>query len=151
MNPYGSLVRQLGRTRAFAWLGARTLHRIDLRVPVSSMGTGLPVAYVTTIGRRSGDPRTVPVLYARWDGDAIVVAATNWGRATHPAWALNLDASPRAIVATDGRPRPMRARVPSADERARAWARLDAVWPGYAGYRRRAGRDIRLYVLEPEA
>jgi deazaflavin-dependent oxidoreductase (nitroreductase family) len=151
MNPYGTLVRQLGRTRAFSWLGARGLHRIDLRVPVSSMGTGLPVAYVTTVGRRSGEPRTVPVLYAEWDGDAVVVAATNWGKPQHPAWALNLEANPRALVTTGGRPRPMRAREAEPAERWEAWARLDAIWPGYDGYRQRAGREIRLFVLEPEA
>jgi deazaflavin-dependent oxidoreductase (nitroreductase family) len=151
MNAYGTLVRQLGRTRAFSWLGARGLHRIDLRVPLSSMGTGLPIAYVTTVGRRSSEPRTVPVLYAPWEGDAVVVAATNWGKPQQPAWALNLGANPRALVATGGRPRPMRAREAEPGERWEAWARLDAIWPGYDGYRRRAGREIRLFVLEPEA
>jgi deazaflavin-dependent oxidoreductase (nitroreductase family) len=151
MNPYASAVRALGRTRPFAWAASRVLHRVDLRVPVSSAGTGFPVAYVTTTGRRSGEPRTVPLLYADWDGEAIVVAATNWGRPRHPAWALNLDATPRAIVATTGRPRPMRARRAAAEERPEAWRRLERVWPGYAGYRRRAGRAIPVFVLETEA
>ncbi|HSC91814.1 MAG TPA: nitroreductase/quinone reductase family protein [Gaiellaceae bacterium] len=151
MNPYASAVRALGRTRPFAWVASRVLHRIDLRVPLSSAGTGFPVAYVTATGRRSGEPRTVPLLYADWEDDSIVVAATNWGKATHPAWALNVDAKPDVLVATTGRPRPMRARRAVEEERPEAWRRLERIWPGYAGYRRRAGRDIPVFVLEPEA
>jgi deazaflavin-dependent oxidoreductase (nitroreductase family) len=150
-NPYASLVRRLGRTRAFASVAGRVLHRIDLRVPVTAMGTGFPLAYLTTVGRRSGEPRTVPVLYVEWDDGALVVAATNWGRRSHPSWALNLEAHPRVLVAAGGAPpRPMRARRAREGERPEAWRRLDAVWPAYADYRRRAGRELRLFVLEPE-
>jgi len=41
------------------------------------------------------------------------------------------------------------ARRASDEEEARYWPRLIAIWPGWEGYRRRAGRDIGLYVLAP--
>lgn len=141
------LTRTLGRTRAFAWVGSRVLHRLDRRAPVTAR-FGFPLLYLTATGRRSGEPRTTPLLYAR-DGDALVVVASNWGRRSHPAWALNLDASPHAVVRVDGEERAVRARRASEQERARLWPRVVEVWPGYDGYRARAGREIRLYVLEP--
>jgi deazaflavin-dependent oxidoreductase (nitroreductase family) len=89
----------------------------------------------------------VPLLHVR-DGDAIVLAGSNWGQAHAPAWALNLDANPDAEVDLDGSTIPVRARRATAEERERLWPRLVRVWPGYASYARRAGREIPLFVLE---
>jgi deazaflavin-dependent oxidoreductase (nitroreductase family) len=142
------LVRRLGRTRAFAWAASRTLPALDRRTGgrVTRL-TGLPLVWLTTTGRRSGQARTVPLLHAR-DGDRLVLAASNWGRPRPPAWALNLDADPRSLA--DGRP--VRARRADAGEAARLWPLLEAFWPGYRDYRRRAGREVALYVLEsPES
>lgn len=152
-NPYAALVRALGRTRAFAWLGSRALHYLDRpfrrrRRSVTSLGTGFPLCYVTVPGRRSGEPRTVPLLYVA-DGDRLVVFASNWGRPRHPHWAANLDAHGEAVVAVDGKERRMRSRRATPDEAGRYWPQALDVWPGYAGYRRRAGREVRVYVLEP--
>jgi deazaflavin-dependent oxidoreductase (nitroreductase family) len=148
------MARRLGTTRAFAWVAPRVLTRADLRLrrrkrTLSGLGTGLDVCYVTTTGRRSGEPRTVPLLYVPADGDGIVLAATNWGRKAHPAWSGNLDATPAATVAIGGQERPMRARRATEEELARYWPRLVELWPAYDAYRSRAGRDIRVYVLEP--
>ena len=155
MNPYNALLRTAGRTRAFAWVGSRLLHRLDLplrggRRALTDLGTGFPLAFVTTRGRRSGEPRTVPLLYAEADAGAIVLSASNWGRRHHPAWASNLDAEPGATFSVHGVERRMRARRCTPEERDRYWPQLVAIWPGYEGYRRRAGREIRLYLLEPE-
>ena len=154
MNPCGRLVRQLGRTRAFAWVGSRVLHRADLRLrgsgrSLTTFATDFPLCFLTTTGRRSGEPRTVPLLWVPGDGDSVVVIGSNWGRKSHPAWALNLDAESAATVAVDGVERPVRARRASGEERERYWAQAREVWPGYEGYSRRAGREIRVYVLEP--
>lgn len=154
-NPYATLVRSLGRTRAFAWLGSRVLPRLDRPFAhstrsVTSLGTGFPLCYLTVPGRRSGVPRTVPLLHVS-DGERVVLIASNWGRAKHPAWALNLDASPDAEVTVAGRSRQMLARRAEPAEVERYWSQALALWPGYEGYRRRAGREIRIYVLEPLA
>lgn len=154
MKLYARLVRQLGRTRAFAWVGSRVLHRADLRLrgsgrSLTTFATDFPLCFLTTTGRRSGEPRTVPLLWVPGDSGSVVVIGSNWGRKSHPAWALNLDAEPAATVAVDGVERPVRARRASGEERERYWARAREVWPGYDGYSRRAGREIRVYVLEP--
>ncbi len=155
MNPYAAVVRAAGRTRWFAWIGSRVLHRADLRFrghrrTLTTFGTTFPLCYLTTTGRRSGEPRTVPLLWFESDGGGIVLVGSNWGRRRHPSWALNLEASPDARVAIDDVDRPMRARRATAVEVDRYWPRIVEVWPGYDGYRRRAGREIRVFVLDPE-
>ena len=152
MNPYAGLVRALGRTRPFAWVASRVLPPLDAhfdgrRRSLTSLGTGFPLCYLTTTGRRTGEARTVPLLYVE-DGERVVLVASNWGRRNHPAWALNLDACPDASVAVNGGERTMRARQASDAEWSRYWGEAVHIWPGYAGYRQRAGREIRLYVLE---
>lgn len=152
-NPYAALVRALGRTRGFAWVGARVLYRLDRpfrarRRSVSSLGTGFPLCYLTVRGRRSGQERVVPLLYVA-DGERVVVFASNWGRRRHPAWSANLDDEPRATVTIDGVARPMLARRAGPEETDRYWPQALSIWPGYEGYRRRARRTIRVYVLEP--
>lgn len=153
MNPYAALVRGLGRTRGFAWIGARVLHRLDRpfrgrRHSVTSFGTGFPLCYLTVRGRRSGEERVVPLLYVA-DGDRVVLVASNWGGRRDPAWALNLGAAREATVTVAGQSRVLRPRRASGDEVDRYWAAALEIWPGYAGYHRRAGREIPIFVLEP--
>ena len=153
MNPYGGLVRLAGRTRAFAWVGSRLLPPLDRpfrgrRRSPTSFGSGFPLCYLTTVGRRSGEPRTVALLYVA-DGDRVVVIGSNFGSRHDPAWALNLLASSEATVTIDGVERTMRSRLVTTEERERYWAQALRFWPGYEGYRKRAGREIRVFVLEP--
>ena len=153
VSAYGRLVRALGTTRAFAWVGARALHRLDApfasrKRSVTSLGTGFPLCYLTVRGRTTGEPRTVPLLYLA-DGERVVLIASNWGRRRHPAWALNLDAAPEATVRVAGEARRMVARRASPGDVERYWAEALVVWPGYEGYRQRAGREVRIYVLDP--
>lgn len=142
----------LGQTRTFAWVGSRVLHRIDLRLrgrPLSTLGTDLPLCYVTVRGRKSGVPRTVPLLHVR-DGERVVLIASNWGRRRDPAWALNLEASGVAtVVLGNGAPQEMTARQATAAERERYWGEALRFWPVYESYRRRVGRTIRIFVLDP--
>jgi len=152
VRAYSGLVRQLGRTRAFAWVASRLLPPLDLRFrghPPTTLGTGFPLCYLTVRGRRSGRLRTVPLLHVR-DGERVVVIASNWGRSRHPAWALSLEAAGAAnVVLGDGATAHMTARRATDDELERYWPEALRVWPGYEGYRRRAGREIRMFVLEP--
>lgn len=106
------------------------------------------MCYLTTHGRRSGERRTSPLLYLA-DGDRVVVAESNWGQRRRPSWALNLDASPDAELSIGGDERPVTARRATPAEEARYWPQLYEIWPGWEGYRRRAGREIALYALEP--
>jgi deazaflavin-dependent oxidoreductase (nitroreductase family) len=153
VNPYAATVRALGRTRAFASVFSRLLPPIDARFSrrrrsLTSLGTGFPLCYLTTTGRRTGEPRTVPLLHVV-DGERVILVASNWGRRAHPAWSLNLDADDAARVAVDGVERTYRARRASPEEQVRYWPEAVAIWPGYEDYRGRAGREIRMFVLEP--
>jgi deazaflavin-dependent oxidoreductase (nitroreductase family) len=114
---------------------------------VTSFGTGFPLLYLTTTGRRTGEQRTVPLLYVE-DRDRLVVFASNWGKPRHPAWSTNLDADGRATVAIDGQVRRVVARRATESEAARLWPAAETIYPGYATYRRRAGRTVRVYLLE---
>lgn len=150
---YSGLIRHAGRTRAFAWAGSRMLPVLDRpfrdrRHSVTSLGTDFPLCYLTTTGRKTGEPRTAALLYVA-DGDRAVVIASNFGRSSHPAWSLNLLANPTATLTIDGVARPIQARVATPEETERYWREALRFWPGYDGYRRRAAREIRLFVLEP--
>lgn len=147
------LVRRLGHRVWFA-RAVRTLVPADrlvgrlTRGRVVALGL-LPSLVITTTGRRSGLPRSNPLLYVR-DGDAYVVVGSNWGQPQQPAWALNLLADPRATVTVAGRVRPVRARLATGAERDRLWRLLVDTWPAYETYARRAAhRDIKLFRLEP--
>ena len=152
MKLYTSLVRQLGRTRAFAAIASRLLPPLDSRFrghPPTTLATDFPLCYLTVPGRRSGEPHTVPLLHIR-DCDRVVLVASNWGRPNHPAWALNLEAARYGTVTLPGDgTRPMTARRATGAELERYWPEALRIWPGYEGYRRRAGREIRVFVLEP--
>jgi deazaflavin-dependent oxidoreductase (nitroreductase family) len=150
---YRDVVRYLGTTRGFAWIAAR-LAPLDARVIKASGGRfgligrhSLPQLLLTTTGRRSGQPRTVALLYGR-RGEEIVLIGSNFGQAHHPAWALNLEATPQAIVEIDGRPVAVEARqVTDPDEREGIWAQMIEIYPGYAMYRSSAGRDVKVFAV----
>ena len=148
-------VRRVIATRPVTWLLARTIHHVDAavlrlsggRTTAAALLSGLPIIALTTTGARSGQPRTVP-LVAVPDGDRLILIASNWGQAKHPAWYHNLKANPRVTVTRGGQTRPYLAREAIGEERAALWARAVAVYPGYEGYARRAGREIPVIVVE---
>ncbi len=145
-----SLLRRLGRTRAFARLG-RATSRLDRRIQRATDGRWsvlgrptLPQLVLTTTGRRSGEPRDAVLLYVRDGGDYVVIGS-NWGQQHHPAWSLNLLADPRARVSVGGRTLDVVARLATDDDRTRLLDSLRAVWPGYDDY---ATRSAALPVNE---
>jgi deazaflavin-dependent oxidoreductase (nitroreductase family) len=155
MSRYTALVQSLGRRRWFAALGRR-LAPVDRRVYQLTRGRWsligrhqLPTLLITTTGRRSGLPRTQPLLYAT-DGEGYIVVGSNWGRAHHPAWSANLLAQPAARVTLGDREFGVHATLTAGAERDRLWQMAQRVWPGYAAYAERAdGREIRVFRLTP--
>lgn len=109
---------------------------------------GITALLLTTTGRRSGEQRTVSLLYVEGP-DGHVVAGSNWGGPRHPAWSANLLAHPRATVTVGGRTEHVVGRLADGAERDRLWLLLSASWPAYDAYADRAGRDIRVFVLSP--
>ncbi len=150
---YRDLVRYVGAKRWFARVAAR-LAPLDARVIKATGGRfgligrhSLPQLLLTTTGRKSGQPRTVALLYGR-RGEEIVLVGSNFGQPHHPAWALNLEATPEAVVQIDGRAVAMLARpVTDPADREEVWAQMIEMYPGYAMYRSTAGRDIKVFAV----
>jgi deazaflavin-dependent oxidoreductase (nitroreductase family) len=111
------------------------------------VGNG-PVLLLTTTGRKSGQPRTAPVLYLA-DGDNFVVINTNAGNEKTPAWSLNLRAKPEAEVEVKGTRANVRARLAEGDERAGLWRRHMEQYSGWDFYESQLDREVGVFVLEP--
>ena len=109
---------------------------------------GMPVLLLHTTGRKTGTPRTSPLMYLP-HGDACVVIASNAGEPRHPAWWHNLKADPRAQVQRGRERTIVVAREAHGDERARLWAEALRREKSYAEYEARTTRRIPIVVLEP--
>lgn len=154
MNIYERTVRRISSWPGFRWLLSKILTPLDLklrntRFAPSKLGVDVPLCYLTTTGRTSGEPRTVPLLYTTV-ADGFGVAATNFGTKHHPGWSYNLDANPHAVIEVDGVSTPVVAHPATGDEAAAIWRQLQAVWPAYDTYRDIADREIRVYALSVE-
>jgi len=110
---------------------------------------GSPVLLLTTTGRRSGQARTMPLLYID-DGKRKVVVASYAGAQHHPAWYHNLLASPEVTVQAGSSVQKMRAEVADPTERARLWPPLVAAYPAYDDYQAKTERQIPVVVLTPQ-
>jgi deazaflavin-dependent oxidoreductase (nitroreductase family) len=107
---------------------------------------GMPVLLLTTVGRRSGKRRTVPLTYFD-DGEAIVLVASYGGRPHNPDWFENLLVNPEVEVAVRGDAQRMTARRATPDERARLWPRIIETYDGYRVYQAKTDREIPLAIL----
>src|SRR5581483_10780180 len=139
-------------TRPGSWL-IRTMTPLDRRVLIRTRGRytllgpiGAPTLLLTTIGAKSGLPRTSPLLYCR-RGDALLVIGSNFGQPRHPAWTANLRANPSATVTIGGVDVPVRARELSGDERQAAVDAFIELTSVYAAYLERTDRAIRVFEL----
>jgi F420H(2)-dependent quinone reductase len=145
---YARLSNSLG-ARGLRWTG-------KFNVPVYRATGGriggkvgrAPVLLLTTTGRKSGQPRTAPVVYLA-DGDNVVLINTNAGNAKIPAWSLNLKANPQAEVELGRRRHKVRARVAEGEERADLWSKHIEQYAGFDDYKEKLDREISVFVLEP--
>ena len=109
---------------------------------------GAPVCLVTATGKRSGEARTVALLYLA-DGDDVVLVASKGGMAHSPGWYHNMMGHPEVEVEIGSAKRPMRARRASPTEKAALWPRLVAMYGDYDSYQARTTRDIPVVILSP--
>jgi F420H(2)-dependent quinone reductase len=134
-----------------AWRVHRALYRFSRGrfLWTTSNKRGWGALRLTTTGRRSGQERNVIIGYVE-DGPDLVGLAMNGWEEGHPAWWLNLEAHPDAVVRLAGQePRPVRARVAAADERDRLWQRWVAVDPHLDAYAGSRTTETPVVVLEP--
>jgi deazaflavin-dependent oxidoreductase (nitroreductase family) len=108
---------------------------------------GTTVLILTTTGRRSGDPRSTPLIYGQ-DGDDFVVVASKGGADEYPAWYLNLSAEPEVNVQVLGDRFKAKARTATSDEKPALWKMMTGRWPAYDEYQRKTAREIPVVVLE---
>jgi deazaflavin-dependent oxidoreductase (nitroreductase family) len=108
---------------------------------------GATTLLLTTTGRRSGRQFTTPLIY-NYDGDDVVVVASQGGAPKHPNWYLNLAENPEVEVQIKGDRFRARARTATGGERARLWSQMNAMWPHYDAYAERTSREIPVVVLE---
>ena len=137
----------------FVLKAMNTVHRIALKVTGNRLGAsfgGMPSLELTTIGRKSGQPRAVMLTAPLTQGDTYVVVASRGGDDIHPAWFLNLRDNPAVEVKLVGKPKQkMTARIATADERAELWPKITAKYRNYAGYQKKTDREIPLVLLAP--
>jgi F420H(2)-dependent quinone reductase len=145
---YSRMSHSLGAT-GLRWVGKLNvpLYRVSRGRLGGKVGKG-PVLLLTTTGRKSGQPRTAPVLYLA-DGDRFVVINTNAGNAKTPAWSLNLRANPGAEVEVGGRRSKVRARIAEDEERDELWRRHMQQYSGWDYYESKLNRQPSIFVLEP--
>lgn len=116
------------------------------RMPLSALGVPSLVLYTT--GALTGLARETELMYCP-DGENMLVTGSNFARDTHPAWTANLLKHPNAAVKLHGRHVEVRAALIPDDQRETIWRQLEANWPGYRGYERSSGRDLRIFRLTP--
>jgi deazaflavin-dependent oxidoreductase (nitroreductase family) len=109
---------------------------------------GLPNLMLTTTGRKSGLPRSNPLLCVP-DGERILIAGSYFGGPTEPMWVKNLEASPEVSIRTGGVTSARLARRLEGQERAEAWQKMLATWPNFAMYEQRTNRHIKVFSLTP--
>lgn len=132
--------------RAFSKLQARAYRRSGGR----RRGTyrDRPILLLTTTGRRSGRPRTAPLVFIR-EGEAWCVVGSFAGHGVAPRWEGNLRADPRAEVQVGEARVPVTGRFAEGEEYARLWQRFLDHSPGYRDYRAATDRHFPIAVLSP--
>ena len=109
----------------------------------------LPTLLLTTIGRKSGEPRSLPLIYGEADG-AYVIIASKGGLPNHPIWYLNLEANPECDLMVGAKAVKARARIAEGAEREALWKQMAEIYPPYDEYQTNAGdRVIPVVVLDP--
>ena len=107
---------------------------------------GSPMLLLTVTGRKSGLPRTTPLVYLP-DGDALFVVGSNFGQERDPAWALNLSANHQATIAIRGEQFHVVAEELEGESRERAWKLFTALAKPYEAYGDRTSRHIKVFAL----
>jgi F420H(2)-dependent quinone reductase len=136
---------------------ASHMHRIDFymlkmtggKYSLSEFG-GWTIIQFTTIGAKTGQERTMPLL-AGIEGDTIALIASSFGREHNPGWYYNLKVNPECKVDYKGKLMSYIAREVDGEEYDKYWALVASNYVGYEKYKKIAAhRHIPVMVLEPK-
>jgi deazaflavin-dependent oxidoreductase (nitroreductase family) len=122
--------------------GMRVVHRLS-----GNRFGGNPVAYLTTVGARSGQQRKSALMVFADGDDAWLIVASRAGSADHPAWFYNLAKSPEGELEVGGRKVAVTAETLSGEERTTAWERVSREQPRYADYQQKTDRELPVLRL----
>lgn len=112
-------------------------------------GTGpLPTILLTTTGRKTGEPRALPLIYGNL-GDSYVIIASKGGMPDHPLWFRNLEAKPECELMVGAKAVSARARIAAGEEREEIWKMMAKIYPPYLEYQEKTAREIPVVVLDP--
>jgi deazaflavin-dependent oxidoreductase (nitroreductase family) len=109
---------------------------------------GSKILLLTTTGRKSGKPRTTPLIYENAGDGQYVIVASKGGAPEHPGWYENLEKDPNVELQVKGDVFPARARTAQGQERERLWKLAAQQWPDYDAYQTKTEREIPVVVLE---
>lgn len=115
---------------------------------VGYLWNGAPILLMTSQGRKSGEPRTIAIIFTQY-GDSWVIIASRGGSPTHPLWYLNVAEDPNVTVQIKGDVYEATARTAPSPERETIWAEAIKTWPSYDIYQSRTDRQIPVVVLTP--
>jgi deazaflavin-dependent oxidoreductase (nitroreductase family) len=110
--------------------------------------SGLPTLLLTAIGRKSGEQRTVALVFLQ-NGEEMVVVASLAGYDRNPAWYLNVSANPDCWVQLDDRKMTVVARDATDAERKELWPKLNALLPLWGHFQKQTDRPFPLVILKP--
>ncbi|MCB2048257.1 MAG: nitroreductase family deazaflavin-dependent oxidoreductase [Novosphingobium sp.] len=108
---------------------------------------GVPTLLLTTVGRKSGLERTIPIIYTELDGKVFIIGSQG-GNPKHPHWYLNLLENPHAKVQIKDEVFDAIARTAESPEYEQLWAQACKYWPNYDVYQSRTTRKIPVVVLD---
>lgn len=108
---------------------------------------GASMLLLTTVGRRSGQPRTTPLVYSTTEDDGMVVVASNGGADSDPLWFRNLQAHPHATVEAGAHCFTVLATIVEGEDRARLFAHHAELMPGFKDYQDATDRELPVVVL----
>ena len=159
-SAFNKFMQKFASTRIGVWYVSRThpyydrvfLKRTNGRTTLTTILTGIPVVVLTSIGAKSGLPRTHSLfgIYAEPNSNVFAFIGSNFGRKQYPAWYYNLKANPVATCSIQGQAGEYTAHEAEGDEYAKFWRYANVVYPSYTSYKQHVGeRDVPIMVMTP--
>lgn len=155
-NAFQKLLHRFLMLRPVSAFLSVALYRIDTLMLRFTKGkhtvaelVGLPIIQITTIGAKTRELRTMP-LVSMFDSEKIALIGSNFGGKHNPGWYYNLKAHPQCTVKVNGLAAEYIARQVEGEERKKYWQMAVSYYKGYELYKVRAAhRQIPVMVLEP--
>ena len=131
------------------WVDTRLQRASHGRVSVLDIA-GLPNLTMTVVGRKTGLPRSTPLLCVPYR-DSYLIAGSYFGGESEPIWVRNIEAAQSGTLRIGRTSSAFTARGLEGDERVDAWQHMLRTWPNFAKYEQRTERLIKVFELTPVA